>query len=334
MSLSSHAAFATSLLAGLFLVACGSSSSSNTSGTTGSGGSSGTTASGTGGSGGDAPLVEPDVKEDLQGREYDLMVPTKLDPATPAPLLLALHGFVGAADKTPWLGIDSYMHLHEEADKRGIILALPHGTIDKALDSWSWNGTDACCGWDTMANDVAYLMAVISDIESKYNVDKKRIFFLGHSNGGFMSHRIACDRSSRIAGIVSLAGETFKHEKDCIAAHPIAMLQVQGTADKTISYTGGPPLGIAGFPPAPGAEDTAKIWAAKNHCDATPDTSAAAIDLVTNLDGAETKKTLYKGCEANGDTELWTIEGGPHSPAFNATWAPMVIDFLMAHPKE
>ena len=55
---------------------------------------------------------------------------------------------------------------------------------------------------------------------------------------------------------------------------------------------------------------------------------------MTNLDGAETKKSVYKGCEANGDTELWTIEGGPHSPAFNATWAPTVIDFLMAHPKE
>ncbi|MEO7329263.1 MAG: alpha/beta fold hydrolase [Minicystis sp.] len=333
MSPSSHSAVAATLLAGLVLVACGSSSS-NTTGTTGSGGGGTTSSSGTAGGGGDAPLVEPDVKEDLGGRDYDLKVPADLDMTKPAPLLLALHGFVGIAEKTPWLSMDAYMHLHEETDKRGMILALPHGTIDKDVGSWSWNGTDACCGWDTMANDVAYLMAVISDIESKYNVDKKRIFFLGHSNGGFMAHRLACDRSSRIAGIVSLAGETFKHPKDCIAANPIAMLQVQGTADKTVSYTGGSPLGIAGIPPAPGAEDTAKIWAAKNHCEATPDTGGAAIDLVTNLAGAETKKTAYKGCEANGDTELWTIENGPHSPAFNATWAPTVIDFLMAHPKE
>lgn len=334
MSTSSPGTLASALLAGLVLVACSSSSSSNTTGTTGSGGSTSSTTGGTGGSAGAAPLVEPEVKEDLQGRAYDLMVPPDLDMSKPAPLLLALHGFVGIADKTPWLGIDSYMHLHEETYKRGIILALPHGTIDKDVGSWSWNGTDACCGWDTMADDMGYLMAVISDIEAKYKVDKKRIFFLGHSNGGFMSHRVACDRSSRIAGIVSLAGETFKNAKNCVAANPIAMLQVQGTADKTVSYDGGPPLGIAGIPSAPSAPDTAKIWAAKNHCEATPDTGEAAVDLVTNLDGAETKRSVYKGCEANGDTELWTIEGGPHSPAFNATWAPTVIDFLMAHPKE
>lgn len=332
MSVSSQSAFASALFTGLFLVACGSSSSSNSTGATGSGGGSATT--GSGGNGGEAPLVEPEVKEDLQGREYDLVVPMDLDPSKPAPLLFALHGFVGIANKTPWLGIDSYMRLREEAAKRGMILVLPHGTVDKGVGSWSWNGTDACCGWDTMADDMGYLMAVISDVESKHKIDDKRIFFLGHSNGGFMAHRAACDRSSRIAGIVSLAGETFKNAKACVAAHPVAMLQVQGTADKTVKYDGGPPLGIAGIPPAPGAEDTAKIWAEKNHCDETPDTSAAAIDLVTNLDGAETKKTVYKNCEGNGATELWTIEGGPHSPAFNESWAPSVIDFLMAHPKE
>jgi polyhydroxybutyrate depolymerase len=322
-------ALASPLLA-LVLVACSSSSASSG----GEGGSTTTaTSAGSGGSGGSAPLVEPEVKEDLQGREYDLVVPDALDPSEPAPLLLALHGFVAIADKTPWFGIDGYMHLREETQKRGIILALPHGTVDKAVGSWSWNGTDACCGWDTNANDIGYLMAVISDIESKYKVDPKRIFFLGHSNGGFMSHRIACDRSSRIAGIVSLAGGVYKREKDCVAAHPVAVLQVHGDADKTISYEGGPPLGYAGIPIAPGAVETVETWAAKNHCGATPDTSAT-VDLVTNLDGSETTKTVYSGCEANGQTELWTIKGGPHSPKFNATWAPSVIDFLMAHPKE
>ncbi|MFO0760168.1 MAG: hypothetical protein U0359_27050 [Byssovorax sp.] len=310
----------------LALAACSSSGSGSSSTTGGSGGS--------GGSGGAPAPAEPEVKEDLQGRDYDLVVPDGLDTSKPAPLLLALHGFVGIADQTPWLGIDSYMHLRQEAQKRGIILALPHGTIDKEVGSWSWNGTDACCGWDTMADDVGYLMAVISDIEKKQNVDAKRIFFLGHSNGGFMAHRLACDRSSRIAGIVSLAGEVYKNEKLCVAAHPIAVLQVQGDADKTVSYEGGSPLGIAGIPKAPGAVETIETWAAKNHCDETADTSEANIDLVTDLDGDETAKTVYKGCAGNGQTELWTIHGGPHSPKFNDTWAPRVIDFLMAHPKE
>jgi polyhydroxybutyrate depolymerase len=74
-------------------------------------------------------------------------------------------------------------------------------------------------------------------------------------------------------------------------------------------------------------------WAVKNRCAKTPDASAPAIDIVSDLAGAETSKSIYSGCETGVATELWTIHGGPHSPAFSDAWAPTVLDFLMAHPK-
>ena len=51
--------------------------------------------------------------------------------------------------------------------------------------------------------------AILADVKAKYNVDPKRVFVIGHSNGGFMSHRLACDRASDVAAIVSLAGATW-----------------------------------------------------------------------------------------------------------------------------
>ena len=43
-------------------------------------------------------------------------------------------------------------------------------------------------------------------MKAHYNVDPGRVCLIGHSNGGFMSHRFACDRADLVAAIVSLAG--------------------------------------------------------------------------------------------------------------------------------
>ena len=299
----------------------------------GTGGSAGTTSS-SGGTGGAAPArpENPAITKDLQGRAYEVRVPKDLDSAKAAPLLVMLHGF--SSSPTAPQDMDSYMLMSPAANKLGIIVALPLGTHDTVIDKYEWNATDSCCGFDTPdANDVGYIAAMIDEIKTKYKVDEKRVFLVGHSNGGFMAHRLACDQADKFAAVVSLAGGTFKNQNRCAASAPISVLQVHGDADGTISYEGGPPLGIAQLPPAPGAVETMADWAVKNRCGATPATDAAAIDLVTDLAGAETTKSIYPDCEAGVATELWTIHGGPHSPAFSDAWAPAVLDFLMAHPK-
>lgn len=326
-----YAACAALAVTALVAPACSSSGGD----TTGSGASTGS--GGTGGGAGGAPArpSDPEIKEDLQGRKYAVKVPAGYDPAKPAPLLVMLHGFRDAKDTTdPGGDMDAYMKISAETDKRGVILAIPLGSFDPTLNHYFWNATDSCCDFDGLkTNDIGYLMAMVTEIEGQYKIDAKRRFVLGHSNGGFMTHRIACDQADRFAAVVSLAGATFKNPDKCAASAPIAMLQVHGDADDTVPYGGGAPEGIAVLPPAPGAVETAKLWAAKNRCKDTPDESAAAIDLVSDLDGAETHKSVYSGCEGNGATELWTIKGGPHSPHFNESWAPTVLDFLMAHPK-
>ena len=319
-------------LAALVLLGSACSSGGEASGSGGGASTSTTAASGNSGTGGEGRPADPPITKDLQGRKYDLKVPADLDMTKAAPLLVMLHGFTTEA--TAPQDMDAYMRVSPEANKRGIIVALPLGTHDTTLDKYEWNATDSCCGFDTPdANDIGYIAAMIDEISAKYKVDPKRIFVLGHSNGGFMAHRLACDEADKFAAIVSLAGGTFKNQKKCAASAPISVLQVHGDADKTISYTGGPPLGVAQLPPAPGAVETVADWAVKNHCGKTPDTSAPAIDIVTDLAGAETTKSIYPDCEAGVATELWTIHGGPHSPAFSDAWAPAVLDFLMAHPK-
>jgi polyhydroxybutyrate depolymerase len=84
----------------------------------------------------------------------------------------------------------------------------------------------------------------------------------------------------------------------------------------------------------PGAETTVADWVTFDGCATAPDTSAAPLDLDTQLPGAETTIERWeKGCKSGGSAELWTIQGGSHLPSIGDTFREDMIDFLFAHPK-
>ncbi len=256
-------------------------------------------------------------------RPVTVHVPPNLDPAKPAPLVILLHGF-GASGFVQEL----VFQLEPESDKRGFLYAHPDGTIDADKKRF-WNGTDACCDFgNTMVDDVAYLSGLVKEISEQRAVDPKRIFFTGHSNGGFMSHRLACDKPDLIAAVASLAGSTFLDPAKCTAAEPVSVLQIHGTKDDTVLYNGETINGV-GYP---SAMETVAIWAGKNGCNATAETTAP-IDIDAQLDGNETLVTRHANCKPGGAAELWTMQEAAHIPGFGPNFAPALVDWLFAHPK-
>jgi polyhydroxybutyrate depolymerase len=219
-----------------------------------------------------------------------------------------------------------YLNLAPLADSRNFLYAYPDGTKNP-LGIRFWNATDFCCNFfGSSVDDVAYITAVIDDMSARYNVDQKRIFLVGHSNGGYMSHRMACDRSSRIAGIVSLAGAQWNDATKCRPTDKVSVLQVHGTADLLVAYDGGPLY--------PSAHETVSIWANRNGCLGRLTYGGTNVDLDAVLPGAETKVESYTGCDDTGAVELWTIPGGSHLPLFTSHWPGAIYDFLMSHPKK
>jgi len=240
------------------------------------------------------------------------------------PLVLVLHGF-GATGAIQ----EAFFQMQPLAEERGFLYVHPDGTVN-VIGRQFWNATDACCGFGSTIDDSAYLLALIEKVQSEYNVDPKRIYLVGHSNGGFMSYRMACDHADVIAGIASLAGATFLDSADCDPSEPVSVLQVHGTADDTIAFDGGTLLFGIEHPSAPA---TVATWAGYNECAATTDDDAQVLDLDANLAGAESSTSAFQGCPAGIGVELWTIDGGAHIPARTPELSTGIIDFLFAHPK-
>jgi autotransporter-associated beta strand protein len=113
-------------------------------------------------------------------RSYRLNIPLSITNGQPAPLMFALHGHNMTADSfagnTPALA--------NYANEAGVILVYPNGTDDE-------NGT----GWNTLdptpenpVDDVGFLLALIDELDASLNIDRKRIYAGGFSNGGKMCH--------------------------------------------------------------------------------------------------------------------------------------------------
>ncbi len=261
-------------------------------------------------------------------RPVTVHVPASYDASRPAPLVILLHGYTGSGQ-----GTDGYFQLAPAADARGFVYAYPDGTIDSDGERF-WNATNACCNFDKSGvDDVAYLAGVVAEIQAKLSIDPKRIAFVGHSNGGFMSYRMACDRAGLVAAIVSLAGATFADPADCAPSEPVSVAQVHGTADDVIRYEGGSITNET----YPAAEKTAELWATYDGCDETSLPLNAKVDvdavLADGADPAETSVAEWSGCKSGAAVQLWTIPGGGHVPVISTSFADSVLDFLVDHPK-
>ena len=84
---------------------------------------------------------------------------------------------------------------------------------------------------------------------------------------------------------------------------------------------------------SPGAQAIATFFAASSGCDPTADTTAPPIDLDEMLPGAETTVTRYDNCKADGDVELWSMQGGSHIPDFQSNAHEIIWDFFSAHSR-
>ena len=267
----------------------------------------------------------------FNGRErtYRLYVPSRL-PDGPLPLFFALHGGTGWGDQ-----FADTNDVEDLAESNGFIVVHPDGIKIGAGPGGVWNG-GVCCAVAARENvdDVGFTSALIDQVSSRYDIDPRRVFAFGHSNGGIMSYRLACELSDRIVGIGVVAG--VLGVTPCNPAEPVSVMQVHGRADENVPFEGGVgPRSLAGieFPPP---HDGFETLAAANGC-AAGGTSTAG-DLTIEERGpceADSAAIFVAIAGANhawpGGTPIVEPAIGPAYAGYDATFE--IVSFLLAHPR-
>ncbi len=245
-------------------------------------------------------------------RQVEVVLPEPYDVRQRYPVVVMLHGYGASADIQ-----NVIFGLKQRAPDRGFILIAPEGTEDPS-GSQFWNAATECCDFeDTEVDDIGYISGLIEEAQGLYPVS--HVAVMGHSNGGFMSYRMACERPDLVDRIASLAGTLSSVPSECPGTAPVRVLHMHGTLDDTVAYdTMGAHLG---------ARDSITHFTTLAGCSGP--TVDGTRDHLSDLDGEETTVEVWS-CP-DGDMQLWTGEGGDHVYlSVNEDYRDQLTDWLVA----
>ncbi len=130
---------------------------------------------------------------------------------------------------------------------------------------------------------------------ANYSVDTTKIYATGISNGGFMSSRLGCELSNRIAAIAVDAAtmEATTIAPNCNPGRPVPVIYIHGTTDPLVPFTGGQMTagGTAGGNVLSHFQVIDK-WVAINECNTTP--TVTHLPDISN-DGTTIQQIVYSG---------------------------------------
>lgn len=266
----------------------------------------------------------PAVADQLQGvvvggtpRWYLLTTPSPATPgpaptggtssgAVPRPLVLDFHGLAEGA-----LLHSSTSRFGALGQQDGFVVVFP-------------GGTGAPVHWDTTDHgpsnpDLAYIAALLDQVESIQCIDTSRVYADGFSDGAVMASLLACTMSDRFAAVGAVSGLELR--QPCDTARPVPVIAFHGTADPILYFNGGVDSALLaqllgpdepfGPPPTdrpvdldgPGVPATVRAWAVKDGCEPRP------IDVTV---GTQVVLRRY-ACPPGAAVQLYIIVGGGHS---------------------
>jgi len=249
-------------------------------------------------------------------RKVVVQVPSAADGTRALSLVLAFHGGGGHAE---FMADDARYGLGRTAEREGFVVAFPNGFSrfpGGRLATWNAGG---CCGdaRDRAVDDVGFARAVVAAVRSRVRIDAARVFATGMSNGGMMSHRLACEAADVFRAVAAVAGTDATEPAGgsgpvaagaCRPAQPVSVLHIHARNDTHVLFEGG--AGPDAFRDASkvmafvSVPETMSRWVQRLQC--TP-----AAKRVLERPGAWCE--AWSGCAGGAAVQLCVTEDGGHS---------------------
>eukprot|EP01113_Clastostelium_recurvatum_P039340 TRINITY_DN5996_c0_g1_i2.p1 TRINITY_DN5996_c0_g1~~TRINITY_DN5996_c0_g1_i2.p1 ORF type:complete len:419 (+),score=87.77 TRINITY_DN5996_c0_g1_i2:151-1407(+) len=251
------------------------------------------------------------ITPDGRNRTYQYYLPAGGRGMIPLPVVFVFHGKDSSARRAQRsFGWDPV------ADANQFIVVYPDGYEN------TWNA-GSCCGDAMTANvdDVLYVSLIIDRLADALCINQNKVFATGMSNGGAMTHRLACDLSSRIRAAAPVAGTLMK--TPCTPGRAIPIYEIHGTNDLHVPFFGG--QSCAGPVVWTSVPSTIDSWASTIGCSCsyTTNTTQHCATVSSQLD---TTCSSFGTCRNNTRLHLCVVQNGGH------TWPGMAQPNLPPQP--
>jgi len=208
-----------------------------------------------------------------------------------------------------------------------------------------WN--DGRAETSAKLDDLAFTDAMIDFVVQTYGADRNRVFAAGVSNGGMMTHRLACERTSSIRAYATVvANLPAAYINKCSPSGSVPIIMFNSTSDTLMQWDGGEIpssklLGLGAGGVVTSTPQTYDFWSSYNSCSANP-TTDALVDRDPN-DGTRVFKMDWSGCRSGSDVIVYKIVGGAHgwlgsdtyrrgkNPGQDIDASAKIIDFFRAY---
>lgn len=233
-------------------------------------------------------------------RSYRVYLPSTYHPLNSYSMIINLHGYTSTAAAQ-----EAYTSFNVIADTANVVMVYPDGVSN------AWNS-----GWSNPyysgVKDVEFISALIDTMIQNYSINQCRVYAIGMSNGGFMSHRLACeleDKIAAIAGVTGMLADSVAYY--CQTNRAVPIMQIQGNADAVVNFNGSP-FAYRSF------DNMINWWYNHNHCLNTEAVYNFPNSSLT--DNCTAELTIHNQCDGNSAIYAIKIINGGH------TWPGASVD--------
>jgi len=226
-------------------------------------------------------------------RHFRIHIPESVEESYP--VVVAFHG---GFDTGP--DFQSYARLEDYGDRLGMITVYPDGYGG----SWA-NGYGSIVD-RAGVDDIKFFNEIIEYLDTTYKINKKRIYAVGHSNGGMFCHRLAHENHENLTAFATVDATMpdYIYNKYKTPTN-LPVLMINGDKDPKIPFDGSED----GF--SIGVRKVLKLMLKNNECDPGSMHLFYYPDLVK--DNRRVRRETYYNSLNQSRVELIVVENGVHN---------------------